>query len=175
MIGLRTHRKLVEARRVTRTKIRIPDDRELRVQLDQEYETASQTELCRYARVLSEHILRLLDDAELHHEPVDDAFIGNAFRIHEQWMAGEARMTDVRQVSFRIHQMARASGNPAVCAALRVVGHAMACAHMREHAMVASDYAVKVISLLHPDCMESVREERLWQIHHLQEVKSTNE
>ena len=58
---------------------------------------------------------------------------------------------------------------------LRVVGHAVACAHMREHAMVASDYAVKVISLLHPDCMESVREERLWQIHHLQEVKSTNE
>ncbi|MBQ9290399.1 MAG: hypothetical protein IJ210_09820 [Clostridia bacterium] len=160
---------------MTRTKIRIPDDRELRVQLDQAYETASQTELCRYARVLSAHILQWMEDAGLMHDPVHDEIIRQAFRTQEQWMAGEARMTDVRQVSFRIHQMARASGNPAVCAALRVVGHAVACAHMREHAMVASDYAVKVISLLHPDCMESVREERLWQIHHLQEVKSTNE
>ncbi len=70
--------------------------------------------------------------------------------------------------------MAKASGNPAVCAGLRVAGHAVAAAHMREHAMVASDYAVKVISLLHPDCMDAVRKERLWQIHHLQEVKSTN-
>ena len=58
---------------------------------------------------------------------------------------------------------------------LRAAGHAVFAAHMSEHAMVASDYAVKVICLLHPDCMEAVRQERLWQIHHLQEVKSTNE
>ena len=175
MIGLRTHRKLVEACRVTRTKIQIPDDTELRVRLDQEYETASQAELCRYARMLSAHILQWMEDAGLMHDPVHDEIIRQAFRTQEQWQAGKARMTEVRQASFRIHQMAKVSGNPAVCAALRVVGHAVACAHMREHAMVASDYAVKVISLLHPDCMESVREERLWQIHHLQEVKSTNE
>jgi hypothetical protein len=44
---------------------------------------------------------------------------------------------------------------------------------MNEHVMVTSDYAVKVICLLHPDCMEAVREERLWKIHHLQEIKRT--
>lgn len=159
---------------MTRTKIQIPDDQELRVLLDEEYETASQAELCRYARTLSAHILELMDDAELIDESIEDEIVRKGFEIHEQWQAGKASMHDVRRVSFRIHQMAKASGNPAVCAGLRVAGHAVAAAHMREHAMVASDYAVKVISLLHPDCMDAVRKERLWQIHHLQEVKSTN-
>ena len=54
-----------------------------------------------------------------------------------------------------------------------LAGHAVSAAHISEHAMVASDYAVIVICLLHPDCMEAVRQERLWQIHHLQEIKST--
>jgi len=116
-----------------------------------------------------------MDDAELIDESIEDEIVRKGFEIHAQWQAGKASMHDVRQVSFRIHQKAKASGNPAVCAALRVAGHAVAAAHMREHAMVASDYAVKVISLLHPDCMDAVRKERLWQVHCLQEVKSTNQ
>ena len=47
-------------------------------------------------------------------------------------------MHDVRQVSFKIHQMAKASEDMAVCTALRVVGHAVATAHMREHKAVNS-------------------------------------
>ena len=66
--------------------------------------------------------------------------------------------------------MARASGNAIARAAWRVAGHAVATAHMREHAMVASDYAVQVVSLLHPDSMDEVRKERLWQIRHLAEI-----
>ena len=36
-----------------------------------------------------------------------------------------------------------------------------------------SDYAIQVISLLHSGCLEAVREERMWQIYHLQEIKKT--
>ncbi|MBQ6222879.1 MAG: hypothetical protein IJJ44_09750 [Solobacterium sp.] len=43
---------------------------------------------------------------------------------------------------------------------------------MREHAMVASDYAVKVINMLYPDHMDMVITERLWQIRHLKGVKT---
>ena len=77
------------------------------------------------------------------------------------------------KTKIRIHQMAKANEDVTVSAALRVAGHAVAVAHMKEHAMVASDYAIKVISLLHPVCMEAVREERMWQICHLQEIKKT--
>ena len=43
---------------VTKTRIRIPDNTELRARLDQEYEDASQVQLCRYALMLAAHILK---------------------------------------------------------------------------------------------------------------------
>ena len=60
----------------------------------------------------------------------------------------------------------------AVSTVLRVAGHAAATAHMREHAMVVSDYAVKVINLLYPDRMDMVKTERQRQITLLKEVKT---
>ena len=158
---------------MTPMKIRIPDDAELRIQLEQEYSNTPQVDLCRYALMLAAHILKLIDDSGLLHDAIDQETIRKGFRINEQWQEGKARLHDVRQASFRIHQMAKASKNAAVCAALRVVGHAVAAAHMSEHAMVASDYAVKVVCLLRPECMEAVRKERLWQIHHLREIRKT--
>ena len=46
-------------------KIRIPDDTELRAQLEQEYRNASQAALCRYALLLAAHTLKLIDDSGL--------------------------------------------------------------------------------------------------------------
>ena len=118
---------------MTKTRIRIPDNTELRTRLDQEYEDASQVQLCRYALMLAAHILKLIDGSKLNHDTIKEGFW-----INEQWQEGNARMHDVRQVSFKIHQMAKASEDMAVCTALRVVGHAVATAHMREHKAVNS-------------------------------------
>ena len=41
---------------------------------------------------------------------------------------------------------------------------AIATGHMRGHAVVSSDYAIKVMNLLFPDTMEKVEEERNRQI-----------
>ena len=73
-------------------------------------------------------------------------------------------------IFFKIHQFAKTNEDPVSKAALRVIGHAVSAGHMKEHAMVASDYAVKVINLLHPDNMDAVKKERLWQIEHLKEI-----
>ena len=162
-----------EADRVTPIKIRIPDDTELRTQLEMEYRNTTQVELSRYALMLAAHTLKLVDDSGLLHDAINQETIREGLRINEQWQEGKARIHDIRQASFKIHRMAKARENTAVCAALRVVGHAVAVAHMSEHAIVASDYAVKVVCLLHPDCMEAVRKERLWQIHHLLEIKKS--
>lgn len=37
--------------------------------------------------------------------------------------------------------------------------------------MVSSDYAVKVINLLFPDDINTVRQERFWQIEHLKNIE----
>ena len=36
--------------------------------------------------------------------------------------------------------------------------------HMPEHAMVASDYAIKVINLLYPSDRAAITHERQWQV-----------
>jgi len=73
-------------------------------------------------------------------------------------------MHDVRQAGFKVHKLARESTDIITQNALRVVGQAIGTGHMREHAMVASDYAVKVINLKFAEDMEAVKKEREWQI-----------
>ncbi|MBQ3273407.1 MAG: hypothetical protein IJH44_09260 [Solobacterium sp.] len=98
----------------------------------------------------------------------DVDIIREGFPINEQRQNDNARMHDVRQASFEIHRLAKASEDIVVSSALRAAGH------MRQHAMVASDYAVKVINLLYPDNMDAVRQERLWQINKLKEIRKAD-
>jgi len=55
-------------------------------------------------------------------------------------------------------------------AALRVTGQAVAVGHMKEHAMVASDYAIKVMNLMFPGNTEAVTIERNWQLTMLSNI-----
>lgn len=152
---------------MTKVKIKIADDTELRKELDSEYEISSQVKLCKYALLLAAHILELINYPDMDNDTIKEGFF-----INEQWQKGNVRMHDVRQIGFKIHQMAKASEDDIICTALRVVGQAVATAHMKEHAMVASDYAVKVINLVHPNNMDEVKKERLWQINHLKKIKN---
>lgn len=149
---------------MTPPKLRILDDKDLRTRLDREHEGASRVQACQYALELAAHILDLID------VPMDNT-VKEGFWLNGQWQQGKVRTVDVRRASFKIHQKVKAGDNAVVRAALRVAGHAVATAHVKQHAMVASDYAVKVVALLHPGDMDSVRKERLWQIGRLQTIK----
>ena len=139
----------------------------MRKVLDEEYENSSQLKLCKYSLLLSKHILELIKYPDM-----DNDIIKEGFLINEQWQKGNARMYDVRQAGFKIHQMAKASDDEITQTALRVVGQAVATGHMNEHAMVASDYAVKVINLLYPDDIDAVKNERSWQINCLKAINN---
>lgn len=93
------------------------------------------------------------------------------YDVNESWQKGNARIHDVRQAGFKIHQLAKSSQDIVVQTALRVVGQAVVTGHMREHAMVSSDYAVKVINLLFPNDLNAVRQERFWQIEHFKNIE----
>lgn len=77
---------------------------------------------------------------------------------------GEARMHDVRKAGIKIHRLVKACPDLMTQAALRVVGQAVSIGHMKEHAMVASDYAVKVMNLMFPNDIDAVTKQREWQI-----------
>ena len=136
----------------TRVKITINDDSAGRAALDALYAGASQVALCRYALRLAAHIMETAgyDDS---HNP-----------------AGAARMHDVRQAGFAVHKLARQAPDELTTAVLRVVGQAIGTGHMPEHAMVASDYAIKVINLLHPGDRAAATRERQWQVRVMGEL-----
>jgi len=99
-----------------------------------------------------------------------DNEIVEGFKINELWQEGKARMHDVRQGGFRIHKIARECDSEIKETSLRVAGHAVASGHMKEYAMVASDYAVKVIGLINQNDMDAITSEREWQLNELKKL-----
>jgi len=86
----------------TRTKIKIADNVELRKALDDEYEKSSQIRLCKYALLLATHILTMID-----YDDRNNPVITDGYAVNEKWQTGTARMHDVRQAGFQIHQLAK--------------------------------------------------------------------
>lgn len=150
----------------TKVKIKILDDVELRTVLDGAYEIASQIKLCKFALALATHMLEFI-----HYEDMDNVIIQDGFKTNEEWQNGTARTHDVRQVGFKIHQMAKECDNLLIQTSLRVVGQAVATGHMKEHAMVASDYAIKVTNIKYPNDLKAVQKERKWQIDTMNSIK----
>ena len=149
----------------THPKIKILDDASGRQALDKCYSNASQVALCRYALRLAAHIMETAGYNDPHNPAITAGFAAN-----RQWQAGAARMHDVRQAGFAVHKLARQAPDELTTAVLRVVGQAIGTGHMPEHAMVASDYAIKVITLLHPGDATAATRERQWQVQAMREL-----
>lgn len=143
---------------VTKVKIKIKDNSELRKEIDELYESMDQVSLAKWSLSMAKHILQVVD---MDYESIDEIVEG--FKVNELWQVKKARMHDVRQAAFKIHKIARACDSEIKQTALRVVGQAVASGHLKEHAMVASDYAVKTIGLLNSDNLEAITLERDWQ------------
>lgn len=154
----------------TKPKIKIVDDSILREEIDNLYETTNQVLLAKWSLSIAKHILVLVG---MNYESVDVILEG--FEVNEMWQSGNARMHDVRQSGFKIHKLARETENEVQQTALRVVGQAVGSGHMREHSMVASDYAIKVIGLLSANDIGSITKERMWQLEELKTIIKSNE
>ena len=149
----------------TKIKIKINDNKELRKEIDGFYENMDQKTLAKWSLAIAKHILKIVD---IDYSSIDEIVEG--FKISELWQVKEVRLHDIRQAGFKIHKIARESDSEIKRAALRVVGHAVASGHLREHAIIASDYAVKTIGLITSDNMEAVTIEREWQLDEIKKL-----
>ena len=147
---------------LTKVKIKIEDNSELRTKIDELYKKTNQVDLAKWSLLMAKHILDIVD---IDYHSVEE--IVNGFKVNELWQIGEARMHDVRQAGFKIHKLARESDSDIKKTALRVVGQAVGSGHMREHAMVASDYTIKTINLISPNDFDAITKEREWQLNEL--------
>ena len=146
----------------TKVKIKIKDNSELREKIDELYEKISQVDLAKWSLLMAKHILVI---ADIDYNLIDA--IVDGFMVNELWQTGNARMHDVRQAGFKIHKIARECESEIKKTAFRVTGQAVASGHMREHAMVASDYAIKTIGLISSNDIDAITFEREWQLNEL--------
>jgi hypothetical protein len=71
--------------------------------------------------------------------------------------------TEIRR-RFQDGGAAREAKTPAAAAAARAAGQAAAVCHMGAHALGAAAYAVRAITLAHPDRPEAAADEMRWQL-----------
>ena len=151
---------------MSKVKIKINDVDELRNELDKIYESSSQVDLAKQSISLAKHIFYTIKV-----DYKNNNVVLNGFKVNENWQIGEARMYDVRLAGFKVHELAKNESFSIKSTAFRVAGQDVGSGHMRERAMVASDYAIKVINLLYPNELYQVKEERIWQINELKNIK----
>ena len=147
---------------LTKPKIKIVDCVELRESLDFLYQHISHAQVAKWAMQLANHVLALINArAQTFFE------VEQAFGIQKLCENGPCGMFELRQAAFKIHQAAKMQKSITTKTALRAVGQAVSATHMKEHAMVASDYAQKLVFLLFAGDMQELQKERLWQIESL--------
>lgn len=124
------------------------------------YDAADHILVAKLAIELAKHILLL---ANIDYHTISE--INNGFIANQDWQNDNAKIHDVRKAGFKIHKMARSYDNDEITkSALRVVGHAVSTGHMKEHAIVASDYSIRVINIIYENDLEKSTKERYWQL-----------
>ena len=142
---------------------KLDDIPELKEQLISIYETKSHKDVSRYSLLLAEHVLPLASI------PINDT-IDACFTVSRAWQRGEAMFQEARQVAFTLHRLAREETDPVRVKVYRTLGQVAATPHVKRHALVASDYAVKLVNLLFPNNLDEVRAERETQISMMKRV-----
>ncbi|MDQ1234570.1 hypothetical protein QE450_002068 [Paenibacillus sp. SORGH_AS306] len=148
---------------MSKSKIKIVDDLSLRAEIEQTIEKVSHVQLAQWALSIARHVMPYLEQELLNVEQVE-----KAFKVNELWQVGQATVHQVRQAGLQIHKVARQCQNEIAKTGARTAGQAVAVGHMKEHAIVASDYAIKVIGLASDNNIKSITEERIWQLEQLQ-------
>ncbi|MDQ0967948.1 hypothetical protein QFZ20_003351 [Flavobacterium sp. W4I14] len=149
----------------TISKIKIVDDIDLRAEIDNIYEKTDQVSLAKWAIKCAKNVLTCVTD-----ENIDLSIIEIGFEINKRWQAGKASVHEVRQAGFKIHELARACSGEVTKNAIRTAGQAVGVGHMREHAMVCADYAIKTIGLAFPKDLNRIKAERIWQLETLKKI-----
>jgi hypothetical protein len=74
-----------------------------------------------------------------------DERLRDALRVAAEWNRGKASVGEARAASVNAIATAREASTPPAIAVARSVGHAVATAHMADHALGAALYALKAV------------------------------
>lgn len=135
----------------------VVDNIELRTQLVIEFERKTHAQAAQFSVKLAYHALELTG-------MVINKTIQESLDINILWQEGKAKVQEARSLAFALHRLARESQDKLQTVTLRALGQIAATPHVKEHALVATDYLIKIINLLHGNDMSEATRERLYQI-----------
>ena len=140
-------------------KIKVTDIPQKRLELEKLLEQLPHKEIARWA---VENARRFIEDIENFADK--ESILEEALNVFQQRLEGKISAYQLRQAGFLANTLSKRSKADISKFAARVYAQVIASAHMRGHAMVSSDYAIKVIQLKDPKDLDRVRVERERQI-----------
>ncbi len=140
-------------------KIKVTDIPQKRLELEKLLEQLPHKEIARWA---VENARRFIEDIENFADK--ESILEETLNVFQQRLEGKISAYQLRQAGFLANTLSKRSKTYISKFAARVYAQAIASAHMRGHAMVSSDYAIKVIQLKDPKDLDRVRVERERQI-----------
>lgn len=122
--------------------------------------------LAGWAADCAEHVLPLFADRH-----PDDDRPRRAIEAARAWSRGEITVGEARAAAVGAHAAAREALDDEARAVARACGHAVATAHMADHALGPIVYAVRAVKLASPkaDAATAGEREQQWQREHLPE------
>lgn len=120
-----------------------------------------QTKLAIWARRNAEKFLNRLDIGNLN---LQLEILKTTSKTLEERVSGQLSAYELRQAGFLANSLSKESRTEVSRLAAKIYAQAIATGHMRGHAIVSSDYAIKLINIEHPKNPEKVIEERQAQI-----------
>jgi hypothetical protein len=142
-------------------KLKILDDRQKRLELEQILVRLPQKQLAQWAM---QHATRFIALIDIGNDLKKQQILTQVQEVFEARLEGKVSAYELRKAGFFAQKLSQQAQSPVSKSAARVFAQSVATAHMRGHAIVSADYAVKVINLQSSDDMQAVVRERKQQI-----------
>ena len=142
-------------------KIKINDDLEKRIELELILEKLPQYYLSYWAITNAK---RYIDDININNENLKKSIIEESLQALENRLNGKINAYNLRKAGFLANTLSKNSIDEVSKYAARIYAQAIATGHMRGHAIVSSDYAIKLINLEYKNDYDLVKSERNIQI-----------
>ncbi|MDR1325229.1 MAG: hypothetical protein LBK00_04250 [Treponema sp.] len=147
---------------------KIDDIPELRIELGELFDHKSHKEMVAYSLLLGQHILNITNM-----ERCDE--IMECFEINKKWLNGEtgkgfAKFQIARNAAGKLLNLARDEKDPIKENIYRIMAQIANTPHVKNHALWASDYVIKLINKLYPNNFDEIKKERELQIELMRSV-----
>ena len=142
-------------------KLKILDGGETRLELELILCELPQKQLARWAMKMVSSFIPLIDTED---EFEKQKILTQVREVFQARLDGRASAYELRKAGFLANKLSQQAQSQIGKYAARVFAQAVATAHMRGHAIVAADYAIKVRNLQSPDDLQLAVKERKGQI-----------